>query len=140
MSGRDFISSSVVAMLRRFASSNVLGLPRGCGGALGAACPLGATRTKPFMSAGDWPVLFAPPALVSLPSSKRTPLRIVRSVPGRPWTIRSALETRMVRPTLYYALWQRIEVLRALPDDKRGLIIVGPPGIGKTLCLDLIAS
>ena len=46
----------------------------------------------------------------------------------------------MVRPTLYLRLWQCIEGSRALPNHKRGLILVGHPGIDKTLCLDLIAA
>jgi hypothetical protein len=49
----------------------------------------------------------------------------------------------MIRLPEYAILWKNLQDLRASPvgdDNRRGFLIVGHPGIGKTLLLDLLLS
>ena len=80
-----------------------------------------------------WPTLFDPAACLP----KSTALAWVCTTNG-PWCF-SDDEDRMVRQ-VYEEVWKRFEEVRKAPGRKKGLLIKGHPGIGKSYLLDLLLS
>ncbi len=85
---------------------------------------------------GTWPSLYPPPLEESKPT---TLLKFLETKDGK-WCFETNVPMRMVRLTEYLALWKALIVVMAEPKRRKGLLIVGHPGIGKTLALDVLLS
>ena len=91
--------------------------------------------------AGQWPTLHKPPGDAT-GDPPTTVLQFVNTVDG-PWCFEQGEAERMIRLKEYVMLWDRLKaILRncTRTEGRKGLLIKGHPGIGKTLLLDLILS
>ena len=86
------------------------------------------------------PDLF-PSAIDPADMQSKQDLYFVKNTGGH-WCI-SRNKKRMVRPQEYLSLWNTLQGLVTAPpviDDGNGLLILGHPGIGKSMLLDLLLS
>jgi hypothetical protein len=94
-----------------------------------------------YIDAGPWPSAFCPDLLLK---AATTQLKFVKTNDGDgPWCFESDTVERMIRVAEYTRLWQRVkDILKTcgMKERRKGLLVTGHPGIGKTLLLDLILS
>ena len=87
-----------------------------------------------------WPALYDPAVYFPNPHLQFVSCRAPSGPATGPWCFAND-ELRMVRQ-VYEAVWERyLEVLHSdHPNNGKGLLIIGHPGIGKTCLLDLLLS
>lgn len=100
-----------------------------------AATP--SVRTPMFDCSSPWPTAHAPPTAPTgaVPATELSFLRTT----GGPWCFEPDVSERIVRNREYPLLWKRLQAIRKT-TGRKGLLIMGHPGIGKTLLLDILLS
>ena len=86
-----------------------------------------------FIDGGAWPTAHPAPS-----KTESLELSFVKTTAGK-WCFDPDVAERMIRNKEYPLLWERLQGIRTSPGRK-GLLIMGHPGIGKTLLLDLLLS
>eukprot|EP00760_Papus_ankaliazontas_P021014 PhM_4_TR18626/c2_g1_i1/m.27294 len=90
---------------------------------------------------GKFPATCAPPTPSPGAAAPATPLSfIIPSTTDGPWCFEPTVTQRIIRNYEYPLLWQRLEDMRSDQNPMKGMVIMGHPGIGKTLLLDTLLS
>eukprot|EP00760_Papus_ankaliazontas_P021023 PhM_4_TR18626/c3_g3_i1/m.27290 len=93
--------------------------------------------TTVFDDGGKFPATCVPPTA----AAPTTPLSfIIPSTTDGPWCFEPQVTQRIIRNYEYPLLWQRLEDMRSKQNPIKGMLIMGHPGIGKTLLLDTLLS
>ena len=87
-----------------------------------------------FIDGGAWPTQLSPPRK----TKSSFDVSFVITEAGK-WCFEPDVAERMIRNREYTLMWERLQGIRKSPGRK-GLLIMGHPGIGKTLLLDLLLS